>query len=86
MASLSDVLDELDPPIKHSYEKKDGGLRLTLTDSVVHKSVTRTLTPKELQDPQAFQIVVLYAVNEIRGLGSHAELKVLPLMEPLKVD
>lgn len=84
--SLSDVLDKLDPPLKHSCEQKDGFVQLTLTDSVVHQSVTRNLTHKDLQDPLSFQLLILYAVNEIRGLGSHAELKVLPLIAPLEID
>jgi hypothetical protein len=82
MASIEEVLDSLDPPLKHSCEKQGNCLLLTLTDPVVHQTVERRLTPKELHNALAFQMVLLYAVNEIRGLGSHAKLQVLPMIDP----
>ncbi|MGI4838213.1 MAG: hypothetical protein ACRYF9_11400 [Janthinobacterium lividum] len=86
MASIEEVLDSLDPPLKHSCERQGSSLRLVLTDPAVHQSVERRLTPKELQNSLAFQMVLLYAVNEIRGLGSHAKLEVLPPVDPINLD
>jgi diguanylate cyclase (GGDEF)-like protein len=86
MASIEEVLDSLDPPLKHSCERQGSSLRLVLTDPAVHQSVERRLTPRELQNSLAFQMVLLYAVNEIRGLGSHAKLEVLPPVDPINLD
>ena len=86
MASIEEVLDSLDPPLKHSCEQQGTSLVLTLTDPGVHQSVKRRLTPKDLQNSLAFQMVLLYAVNEIRGLGSHAKLQVLPMIDPPTFD
>lgn len=86
MASIEAVLDSLDPPLKHSCERQDDSLLLTLIDPDVPTSVHRRLTAHELEDSLLLQVVLLYAVNEIRGKGSHAELRVLPPVDPLKLD
>lgn len=86
MASLEEVLDSLDPPLKHSCEQHGSSLVVTLTDTRVHQSVQRRLTHHELENAATFQMVMLYAINEIRGLGSHAKLQVLPPVDPLKLE
>jgi hypothetical protein len=86
MASIEDVLDSLDPPLKHSYRKDDDVLVLTLIDPGIPASVDRRLADHVLKDSALLQVVLLYAVNEIRGKGSHVMLKVLPLVDSLEID
>lgn len=86
MASIEEVLDSLDPPLKHGYRKDDDGLVLTLIDPGVPASVARRLTPRVLSDSALLQVILLYAVNEIRGKGSHVKLRVLPLVDSPEID
>jgi len=81
MASIETVLAGLDPPLKHETELHDGLLKLTLTDPNVPAHVERSLSPREYQDIILFRLLVLHAVNEIRGKGSHAPLEVMPDIE-----
>jgi hypothetical protein len=82
MASIEDVLSTLDPPLKHECVVDNGCLHLTLTDPAVPATVERSLDKAELRDNVTFQVVLLYAVNELRGLGSHVPLAVLPAIDP----
>lgn len=85
MASIEQVLDQLDPPLKHRCETQDGKLQLTLIDPDAHAQVHRSLSASELADPVGFRITLLYAVNEIRGKGSHAPLSVLPIADKIEI-
>lgn len=82
MASIEDVLSALDPPLKHDCEMRGMFLHLRLTDPGVPATVERSLAKHELQDNVTFQLVMLYAVNELRGMGSHVPLEVLPGIDP----
>ncbi|MBD8682927.1 hypothetical protein [Pseudomonas sp. CFBP 13719] len=81
MASIEAVLAGLDPPLKHETHMEEGLLNLTLIDPSVPAQVMRSLAPHEYKDSTTFRLLVLYAVNEIRGKGSHAPLEVMPAME-----
>lgn len=84
MASIEAVLAGLDPPLKHVCEMDEDTLHLTLTDPNVPATVERHLARHEYQDPVTFQMLVLYAINEIRRKGSHAPLEVIPVIDPLQ--
>lgn len=81
MASFKEVLDGLDPPLKHECEIKGEHLHLTLIDPNIPASVERQIPTHELKDPVAFQLLVLYAVNEIRRKGSLAPLQVISTID-----
>lgn len=81
MASIEAVLAGLDPPLKHETQLSDGLLKLTLIDPNVPAHVERSLSPREYEDIILFRLLVLHAVNEIRGKGSHAPLEVMPEVE-----
>ena len=81
MASIEAVLAALDPPLKHETHMNEGLLNLTLIDPTVPAQVKRSLAPHEYKDSTTFRLLLLYAVNEIRGMGSHAPLKVMPAVE-----
>lgn len=85
MATIEEVLDHLDPPLKHHCEERGDVLHLTLNDPGIPATVERNLTRHELENSVVFQVILLYAVNEIRGKGSHVPLEVLPMIDPLKV-
>lgn len=84
MASIEAVLAGLDPPLKHFCEMHGDTLHLTLTDPSVPATVERDVARHEYQDPISFQLLVLYAINEIRRKGSHAPLEVIPVIDPLQ--
>lgn len=85
MATIEEVLDQLDPPLKHQCEERGTSLHLTLNDPSVPATVERNLSQREVENAALFQVILLYAVNELRGKGSHAPLAVLPLIDPLKL-
>ncbi|WP_213880193.1 hypothetical protein [Pseudomonas sp. dw_358] len=78
MATLEQALDSLDPPIKHELHHQGSRVLLCLSDPGVPASVERDLSEAELNNRAQFQMIVLYAVNELRAKGSHVELKVIP--------
>lgn len=86
MASIEAVLDGLDPPLKHLCTMHGDTLHLTLTDPNVPATVERELARHEYQNPVTFQMLVLYAINEIRRKGSHAPLEVIPVIDPLQLQ
>lgn len=79
MPSIEQLLDKLDPPLKHRCELQGQDLLVTLVDPGAKASVHRRLRHHELEDSVAVRLVLLHAVNEIRGKGSHAKLEVLPM-------
>ena len=78
MRTVKQVLESLDPPIKYKMHAFEGEISLRFMDDSVPASVERILSKHELEDPVQFRIIVLYAVNELRGKGSHAPLVRLP--------
>jgi hypothetical protein len=86
MASIEAVLAGLDPPLKHLCEMHGDTLHLTLTDPSVPATVKREVAKHEYKDPISFQLLVLYAINEIRRKGSHAPLEVIPVIDPLQMQ
>ncbi|MBD8613760.1 hypothetical protein [Pseudomonas rhizosphaerae] len=81
MASIKAVLAGLEPPLEHEIYMKDGLLKLILIDPNVPAQVERSLSPHEYTDIIRFRLLVLYAVNEIRGKGSLAPLEVIPAID-----
>jgi hypothetical protein len=82
MASFKEVLAGLDPPLKHQCETIGEFLHLTLMDPNVPAAVERRIPAHQLADQVAFQLLVLYAVNELRRKGSLAPLEVMPAIDP----
>ncbi|KUM43735.1 hypothetical protein [Pseudomonas sp. EpS/L25] len=75
MKGLAQILEALDPPVKHLAEWRTEGLFLTLLDPGVPAKVTRFISRKTLADADTLNVVVLYAVNELRLKGSHIPLE-----------
>lgn len=82
MKGLGKVLEALDPPVKHFAEWRTEGLLLTLLDPGVPAKVTRFISKKTLADVETLNVVVLYAVNELRLKGSHVPLEPGTLLIP----
>lgn len=82
MKGLSEALAALDPPVKHLAEWRSESLLLTLIDPGVPAKVTRLIEKKTLADVKALNLVVIYAVNELRLKGSHVPLEPGTLLIP----
>lgn len=78
MTTLEQALSSLDPPVKHELRDEGSRFLLCLSDPGVPASVERHLSEAEMNNPAQLQVIVLYAVNELRAKGSHAQLKVMP--------
>jgi len=78
---MEQVLDSLDPPVKHEVLQDGEKLSILLLDPHVPASVQRNLSRSEYNDPVYFRLILLYAINELRGKGSHAPLEILPVWE-----
>jgi hypothetical protein len=78
MATLEDVLQSLDPPVKYDLAREGNKVSLRLFDPSASAFAQRTLTVGELENHTQFRVIVLYALNELRRQGSHAALEVLP--------
>jgi hypothetical protein len=78
MNTLTDALNSLDPPVKHELLIEGDYALLLLCDPLAAACVQRKVQGHEMHNPTQFRLIVLYAVNELRRKGSHAELKVLP--------
>lgn len=74
MNRLKESLATLDPPIKHFVEYRGGDVLLTLLDPKVPARVSRLITRRTVANGEALDIMVLYAVNELRLKGSHVPL------------
>jgi len=77
MASIKELLDCLDPPIRHMCEIRGGVMHLALIDASIPARVHRRLARHEFQNEMTFRMILLYAVNELRGKGSHAPLQAI---------
>lgn len=78
MATLEQVLESLDPPVKYDLTRQGNKVSLLLFDPSASAFAQRTLSKCELENHTQFQVIVLYALNELRRQGSHAALDVLP--------
>lgn len=74
MKGLGNVLEALDPPVKHFADWRNDGLLLTLIDPGVPAKVARLIPKKTLSDAESLNLILLYAVNELRLKGSHVPL------------
>lgn len=75
MNRLKEALASLDPPVKHFIEYRGGDALLTLVDPQVPAKVSRLITKRTMMSIEALNIMVLYAVNELRLKGSHVPLQ-----------
>ena len=82
MATIKAILDRLVPPLGHQCAIRAGVMHLTLIDPQVPARVHRRLAKHEFQNALTFRVILLYAVNEIHGKGSHAPLDVISAMDP----
>lgn len=78
MATLEEVLQNLNPPIKHELIISDDQAKLYLTDIVTGVIVERRLTRRQCESQEQFGLVLLYAVNELRLRGAHGALPEIP--------
>ncbi|WP_040262962.1 hypothetical protein [Pseudomonas massiliensis] len=79
MDSLKTLLAQLDPPLKHHVEMRGEDMLLTLVDPLIPAKAERSLQPRQYQNPGLLYVVLLHAINELRGKGSQAPLRVFPI-------
>jgi len=75
MNRLKEALAMLDPPVKHFIEYRGEDVLLTLLDPKVPAKVSRLIVKRTILNIEALNIMVLYAVNELRLKGSHVPLQ-----------
>ena len=75
MNRLKKALELLDPPVKHFIEYRGQDVLLTLLDPRVPAKVSRLIVKRTVLNVEALNIMVLYAVNELRLKGSHLPLQ-----------
>ena len=79
MATIEQALESLDPPIRHELLCQGGErVSLLLIDPSVPAIAQRSLSKHEVNNVDHFRLIVLHAINELRGQGSHAPLVILP--------
>lgn len=78
MPQVLQVLHSLNPSITHEMIKEGDKVVLRLIDEKLKIEVRRSMAGHELNNPQAFRLIVMYALNELRAKGSQAQLPVLP--------
>jgi hypothetical protein len=78
MDSLKALLAQLDPPLKHTVEMRSEVMLLTVLDPALPAKAERLLQPRQYQNQDLLYVVVLHAINELRGKGSQAPLRVFP--------
>lgn len=78
MPTIEEVLDSLDPPVKHELQIQGDHASLLLLDPSVPAMVQRCLTIHEVNNKDQLRIVLLYAINELRRKGSHVPLNAIP--------
>lgn len=82
MQSLKSLLAQLDPPLKHTMEMRGDTMLLTIMDPAIPAKAERTLEPRQYQNEDLLYVVVLHTINELRGKGSQAPLRVFPREQP----
>jgi hypothetical protein len=75
MNRLKEALEMLDPPVKHFIEYRGEDVLLTLLDPKVPAKVSRLITRRTVLNSEALNVMVLYAVNELRLKGSLVPLQ-----------
>jgi hypothetical protein len=80
MNDLKAALASLQPPLTHTVEFRNRIMHVTLTDPSISASVSRAIEPWQYQSHDLFQIIILHAIHELQGMGSHAPLQKLPLV------
>ncbi|MDT3721004.1 hypothetical protein [Pseudomonas oryzihabitans] len=75
MNRLKETLATLNPPVKHFFEYRGEDVLLTLLDPGVPAKVSRLITRRTVMNTVALNVMVLYAVNELRVKGSHVPLQ-----------
>ena len=78
MATLQEVLQSLDPPIKHELLFSEAQAKLYLIDTVTGVVVERQLLRDQCERKDEFGIILIYAVNELRLKGCNAPLPEIP--------
>ena len=76
MNELAQSLAALNPPLYHAIDLKDDGYVLKLTDNAIPATVVRYIENDAARTPAALNIIILYAVNELRLKGSHVPLQI----------
>lgn len=82
MQSLKALLAQLDPPLKHSVEMRGGTMLLTVIDPSIPAKAERSLQPRQYENQQLLYVILLHAINELRGKGSQAPLRIFPATGP----
>jgi len=83
MPSLKTLLAQLDPPLKHLLEMRGQTMLLTIMDPAIPAKAERSLEPRQYQNEDLLYVVLLHAINELRGKGSQAPLRAFPREEAL---
>lgn len=78
MPDVLQVLHSLNPSITHEMTKDGDKMVLRLIDVKLKIEARRSIAAHELNNPQAFRLIVMYALNELRAKGSQVQLSVLP--------
>lgn len=79
MKNLRERLERLNPPLVHTVETHGEQMVLTLSDPKVPVRVQRQLAKHQWHNPKLIEVVLLHAINELRGKGSHAPLEAFGL-------
>jgi hypothetical protein len=79
MKDLRQRLERLNPPLSHTVEARGEYRVLTLADPQVPAKVQRQLTEQQWHNAKLLEVVLLHAINELRGKGSHAPLEAFGL-------
>ncbi|WP_263263891.1 hypothetical protein [Pseudomonas sp. RIT-PI-S] len=79
MRDLRVLLERLDPPLRHSVETRGDEVLLTLEDPQVPAKVQRNLEHRQWHNDTVLAVILLHAINELRGKGSHAPLEAFTL-------
>lgn len=78
MATLEEVLQSLNPPIRYELLVCDEQAKLYLTDIVTGVIVERRLSRRQCERQEQFGVVLLCAVNELRLKGANVPLLEIP--------
>jgi len=80
MKDLHLLLERLDPPVKHTVEARGEQVLLTLVDPQIPAKVQRNLESRQWHNDKVLLVILLHAINELRGKGSHAPLEAFKLV------
>jgi len=74
MDKLHERLARLDPPLRHEVVPQDDGLLITLIDPQRNTRVSRLFKYAEMQNVAQLNLMLLYAINELRHKGAQVPL------------